>query len=109
MLCINSWKLNCTGFLGLSEVKGEEVRFPPYRLPWLNAHRLRAIGHMCPHLDRFEFDEEMLRDEEMMRNEEAPLSPGELESILSAWPKVLDLHKTIYFCFSWSLISHFFF
>ena len=77
-------------------MKGEEVRFPPYRLPWLNPHRLRAIGIMCPHLDRFEFDEEMLRDEEMMRNEEAPLSPGELESILSAWPKVLDLHKNLF-------------
>ncbi len=90
MLCVNSWKLNCTGFLGFSEL--EEY----FQL--LNADRLRAIGYMCPHLDRFQFYEVWLRNE---------VPPEELESILSAWPKVIYLHKTIYFCFSSSLISHF--
>lgn len=65
-------KTNYSGFLGLSEVN--------QRLLGNNADCLRSIGYMCPNLAHFVFDEEMLWKH---------LVPEELESILSAWPKVL--------------------
>jgi len=64
----------------------------------LNADFLRAIGYMCPHLDRFVFNEKKMHpirhpddaDQEDIYDPSIQLvAPEELESILSTWPKVI--------------------
>ena len=95
--------MNFSGFLGLFEVT------EPLSNPIAVADSLRAIGYMCPRLGRFEFDENMLNpshDSSIARNYQGcyyypqRVAPEELESILSAWPKVgYYLFKIIYLMF----------
>ncbi len=62
-------------------------------VPIKEADTLRAVGYMCPHLDHFIFAGEMYpirsdRNAHLWNPQYKNLAPGELQSILSVWPKV---------------------
>lgn len=72
----------------------------------VNADILRAIGYMCPRLDRFIFYEQTMHPKTHPRNVYLwneydssihLVAPEELKSILSAWPKVKPINFHIIF------------
>ncbi len=57
----------------------------------VNADMLRAIGSMCPHLKDVTFSEAVatgIVTPDLIRQPNGTISSEDLESILSAWPKV---------------------